>query len=196
MKLVTFKPRGGRAHLGAIVGDQVINLAEVAGGKLPDDMRSFLELGEDGLRQARKVATKKAAGEHGVALSSVKLMAPIMNPSKVLAIGLNYMDHIRETNSKVPSIPVMFTKLTSSIIGPTDAIRWSPEETAKVDWEVELGLVIGKQARHGRKKMPLITSLAIPFATMSAPAICKANGAINGFAASHWTPSVRLARIW
>ncbi len=146
MKLVTFKPRGGRAHLGAVVGDQVINLAEVSGGKLPDDMRSFLELGDDGIKQARKVATKKAAAEHGVALSAVKLLAPISNPSKVIAIGLNYIDHIRETNSKTPKLPVMFTKWSSSIIGPGDEIRWNPADTSKVDWECEFAAVIGKPA--------------------------------------------------
>lgn len=146
MKLVTFKPRGGRTHLGAVVGDQVINLAEASGGKLPDDMRSFLELGDDGIKQARKVATKKAAAEHGVALSAVKLLAPISNPSKVIAIGLNYIDHIRETNSKTPKLPVMFTKWSSSIIGPGDEIRWNPADTSKVDWECEFAAVIGKPA--------------------------------------------------
>jgi len=148
MKLVTYKVRGGATHLGAVVGDQVVNLAEASGGKLPDDMRAFLALGDDGLKTAKKVATKKAAADIGVAEKGVKLLAPITNPSKVLAIGLNYIDHIRETNSKQPSIPIMFTKLGSSIIGPGDTISWDPNETAKVDWECELGVVIGKTARH------------------------------------------------
>ncbi len=146
MKLVTFKPRGGSAQLGAIVGDRVVNLAEASGGKLPNDMKSLLELGDDGLKLAKKVATKKAAGEIGVKLSDVKLLAPISNPNKVVAIGLNYLDHIRESNAKVPSIPIMFTKYTTSIIGDGDTIRWSASETAKVDWEVELALVIGTRA--------------------------------------------------
>jgi 2-keto-4-pentenoate hydratase/2-oxohepta-3-ene-1,7-dioic acid hydratase in catechol pathway len=146
MKLVTFKPRGGGAQLGALVGDSVVNLAEASAGKLPNNMKVLLEMGEDGLKLARKVATKKAAAEGGVALSSVKLLAPIPNPNKVVAIGLNYLDHIRETNSKTPSIPIMFTKYTTAIIGNGDAIRWDPNETAKVDWEVELAVVIGKRA--------------------------------------------------
>jgi 2-keto-4-pentenoate hydratase/2-oxohepta-3-ene-1,7-dioic acid hydratase in catechol pathway len=146
MKLVTFKPRGGSAQLGAIVGDRVVNLAEASGGSLPNDMKSLLELGDDGLKQAKKVATKKAAGEIGVKLSDVKLLAPISNPNKVVAIGLNYLDHIRESNAKVPSIPIMFTKYTTSIIGNGDAVRWSVSETAKVDWEVELAVVIGTRA--------------------------------------------------
>jgi len=146
MKLVTYKPRASSAQLGAIVDNRVVNLAEVSGGALPNDMRAFLEMGEDGLRIARRVATKKAAKESGVALGDVKLMAPVTNPNKVIAIGLNYLDHIRETNSKTPEIPIMFTKYTSSIIGDGDTIHWDPKETAKVDWEVELAVVIGKRA--------------------------------------------------
>jgi 2-keto-4-pentenoate hydratase/2-oxohepta-3-ene-1,7-dioic acid hydratase in catechol pathway len=146
MKLVTFKPRGASAQLGAVVDGQVVNLAEASGGKLPNHARSLLEMGDEGLKLAKKVATKRAAKEMGVPLDQVKLMAPIPDPHKVLAIGLNYIDHIRETNSKTPTIPIMFSKLTSSIIGPGDAIRWDPNETAKVDWECELAVVIGKPA--------------------------------------------------
>jgi 2-keto-4-pentenoate hydratase/2-oxohepta-3-ene-1,7-dioic acid hydratase in catechol pathway len=143
MKLVTFKAQDGAAQLGAVVGERVVNLATASGGKLPGDMRSFLEMGDDALSLARQVATEQAAG---VPLKDVKLMAPIPNPSKVLAIGLNYLDHIRETNAKTPSIPIMFSKLVSSIIGPGDTIRWDPNETAKVDWECELAVVIGRRA--------------------------------------------------
>jgi 2-keto-4-pentenoate hydratase/2-oxohepta-3-ene-1,7-dioic acid hydratase in catechol pathway len=145
MKLVTYKPRGASAQLGAVIADRVVNLHEASGGKLPNDMRSFLELGEAGLALARQTLDQPGS-ESSVPLSEVKLMAPITNPSKVLAIGLNYLDHIRETNSKQPSIPIMFTKLGSSIIGPGDAIRWDPNETAKVDWECELAVVIGQKA--------------------------------------------------
>jgi 2-keto-4-pentenoate hydratase/2-oxohepta-3-ene-1,7-dioic acid hydratase in catechol pathway len=146
MKLVTYKPRASSAQLGAIVDNRVVNLAEASGGALPNDMRAFLELGEDGLKVARRVATKKAAKESGVALGDVKLLAPVTNPNKVIAIGLNYLDHIRESNAQTPKIPIMFTKYTSSIIGDGDTIHWDPNETAKVDWEVELAVVIGKRA--------------------------------------------------
>lgn len=145
MKLVTYQSNAGAAQLGALVGDQVIDLAQASGGNLPSDMRSFLELGDAGLQAARDAVDGNAAGAT-VALADVKLLAPIPNPSKVVAIGLNYMDHILETNSKVPAIPIMFTKYTTSIIGQGDAIRWDPAETAKVDWEVELAVVIGKRA--------------------------------------------------
>lgn len=143
MKLVTYKPRGASAQLGALVDGKVINLAEATGGALPNDMRAFLSMGDEGLKIAKKVATKKNAGQ-GVALADVKLLAPITNPNKVVAIGLNYMDHIKESNAQVPKLPIMFTKYTTSIVGPGDEVRWDPELTAKVDWEVELAVVIGK----------------------------------------------------
>ncbi len=146
MKLVTYQSNAGAPQLGALVGDQVVNLAQASGGQLPSDMRSFLELGDAGLQIANDAVGGAAASAATVALAAVKLLAPIPNPSKVVAIGLNYMDHILETNSKVPAIPIMFTKYTTSIIGHGDAIRWDPAETAKVDWEVELAVVIGKRA--------------------------------------------------
>jgi 2-keto-4-pentenoate hydratase/2-oxohepta-3-ene-1,7-dioic acid hydratase in catechol pathway len=146
MKLVTYKPRGANAQLGAIVDGKVINLAEASGGALPNDMLAFLQLGDAGLKAAKKVATKKVAADHGVALDEVKLLSPITNPNKVVAIGLNYLDHIKESNAAVPKIPIMFTKYTTSIVGHGDEVRWDPNISAKVDWEVELAVVIGKSA--------------------------------------------------
>lgn len=146
MKLVTYKPRASSAQLGAIVDNRVVNLAEASGGALPNDMRAFLELGEAGLALAQQVLSAEIAAENSAPLSDVKLLAPITNPNKVIAIGLNYLDHIRESNAQTPKIPIMFTKYTSSIIGDGDTIHWDPNETAKVDWEVELAVVIGKRA--------------------------------------------------
>ena len=146
MKLVTYKPRGANAQLGAIVDGKVINLAEASGGTLPNDMLAFLQLGDAGLKAAKKVATKKVAADQGVALDKVKLMSPITNPNKVVAIGLNYLDHIKESNAAVPKIPIMFTKYTTSIVGNGDEVRWDPAISEKVDWEVELAVVIGKAA--------------------------------------------------
>lgn len=141
MKLATYD--GGQGpRLGLITDDRVIDLASASNGEIPADMRSFLEMGDAALAKARSLA---AAGE-GRPLSAVKLMAPILNPSKIVAIGLNYMDHCREQGIQPPTRPTTFTKFPSSIIGPDDEIRWNPELTQKVDWEVELAVVIGKKA--------------------------------------------------
>ena len=145
MKLVTYKPAGAGAQLGVVVGDNVINLSEASGGKLPNDMRSFLELGEPAWELAQQIASN-GNSDNAVSLGAVKILAPISNPSKLIAIGLNYMDHVRETGAKVPQLATMFTKYTSSIMGPGDEIRWDPNLTSKVDYEAELAVVIGKRA--------------------------------------------------
>lgn len=148
MKLVTYKPAGAGPQLGVVVDGYVVNLAEASRGKLPNDMRAFLELGDAAMQTAQAAATEANARQFGVALDDVKLMAPILNPSKVVAIGLNYMDHVRESGGSVPQIATMFAKYPSAIIGPGDAIRWDPTVTSKVDFEAELAVVIGKPARN------------------------------------------------
>jgi 2-keto-4-pentenoate hydratase/2-oxohepta-3-ene-1,7-dioic acid hydratase in catechol pathway len=82
------------------------------------------------------------------ALSDIRVEVPLRHPSKVVAIGQNYMDHCRECNAPIPKRPIVFAKFPSSLIGPTDDIQWCSELTQQVDWEAELGVVIGKAARH------------------------------------------------
>jgi 2-keto-4-pentenoate hydratase/2-oxohepta-3-ene-1,7-dioic acid hydratase in catechol pathway len=146
MKLVTFTT-GTDARLGAVRDDRVIDLAAVSGGRLPSDMLSFLQRGEAAIQLARELCQARDAVAT-VPLSGVRLMAPIPNPSKVVAIGLNYMDHCREKNVKPPEAPIMFAKFPSSVVGPGDAIRWDPALTDQVDHEVELAVVIGHTARR------------------------------------------------
>ncbi len=78
----------------------------------------------------------------------VQLLAPVPNPSKVVAIGQNYRDHCREQNAQIPERPIIFAKFPTSVIGPGDSIVWDPDVTTQVDYEAELGVVIGKHARH------------------------------------------------
>ena len=145
MKLVTYSINNGAPQLGAVVDNQVLNLTDASGGQLPSDMLSFLQMGDAGMAAAREAV---AGASGGAALDAVKLMAPITNPSKVVAIGLNYMDHVRESGGTVPTLATMFCKYPSSIIGPGDEIRWRNAVTQKVDYEAELAVVIGKTARN------------------------------------------------
>ena len=78
--------------------------------------------------------------------SDLELGAPLM-PPKIVAIGLNYMDHVRETGMTAPTTPLVFTKFSTSVIGPGAAIEIDPQLTRRVDWEVELAVVIGSRAR-------------------------------------------------
>ena len=78
-------------------------------------------------------------------LAEVRLLAPVLNPPQFLGIGLNYRLHAAETGAAIPESPISFPFFNSSIINPGDAIRLPPF-TDKVDWEVELAVVIGKEA--------------------------------------------------
>jgi 2-keto-4-pentenoate hydratase/2-oxohepta-3-ene-1,7-dioic acid hydratase in catechol pathway len=144
MKLVTFAA-GDTSRLGAVQGDRILDLNEASGGRLPADMLTFLQQGEAAMHLARQIARERQAT---LPLSQVKLLAPIPNPPKVVAIGQNYMDHCREQGVEPPDRPVIFTKFTTSVIGPGAEIRWDPKLTEKVDYEVELAVVIGKTARR------------------------------------------------
>ena len=73
-----------------------------------------------------------------------ELTAPL-RPGKVVAIGLNYLDHIRESNLERPARPLVFAKFSSSVIGPTDAIELDEALTSRVDWEVELAVIVGRR---------------------------------------------------
>jgi 2-keto-4-pentenoate hydratase/2-oxohepta-3-ene-1,7-dioic acid hydratase in catechol pathway len=80
-------------------------------------------------------------------LAGKRLGSPVARPYKVLGIGLNYADHAKESNMPIPAEPVMFTKASNTVIGPNDPVL-IPRGSKKTDWEVELGVVIGKTARY------------------------------------------------
>src|SRR5690625_1319667 len=93
-------------------------------------------------RQNKSEASKVEAG--------TRLGAPIANVSKIVCIGLNYADHAKETNATPPEEPILFFKAPSSISGPNDNVI-IPKNSRKTDWEVELGVVIGKKANYVSK---------------------------------------------
>ncbi len=83
-------------------------------------------------------------------LSNVRLLAPC-SPSKIVAVGLNYRDHAEELNMKLPEEPLLFLKPSSSVIGPGDTVIMPPQ-SARVDYEAELAIVIGKEAKRVPEK--------------------------------------------
>ncbi len=145
MKLITYQLVDNKPQLGAIVDNYIININQASDGELPDNMLSFLLLGEVAMTMAREIVMNASSD---ITLESVKLLSPITNPSKVIAIGLNYMDHIRESGMEIPSLATMFCKYPSSIIGPNEDICWRTSLTGQVDYEAELAVVIGRAARH------------------------------------------------
>jgi 2-keto-4-pentenoate hydratase/2-oxohepta-3-ene-1,7-dioic acid hydratase in catechol pathway len=100
MKLVTFT-HGGKTRIGAVVAEEIVDVSG-QGRNVPSDMVAFLEQGAPALEQAREAC----ASERGrLALTDVQLEAPIRRPPKILAVGLNYRDHIEETGRPMPEVP-------------------------------------------------------------------------------------------
>ena len=142
MKLATFT-HAHRRRIGVVDGDAVLDLA-AAVPHLPRTMLEFLRGGAAAMTDARQAL---GAGLDRLALSQVRLEAPVPRPGKVLAIGMNYGDHIRETGRAAPEHQVWFSKQATCIIGPNDAIQ-IPKVSDKVDYEAELCVVIGRRCRH------------------------------------------------
>lgn len=98
----------------------------------------------DGLARLAEFAEDNMLPEIG---DDVRLGCPFTRPSKIVCIGLNYVDHAKETNATPPTEPVIFMKSTTAIVGPYDDII-IPKNSKKTDWEVELAIVIGKKASY------------------------------------------------
>jgi 2,4-didehydro-3-deoxy-L-rhamnonate hydrolase len=103
-------------------------------------------LSDDGLDRLRKWLERNASSARRVP-DSVRLGPPISRPSKIVCIGLNFLDHARESNMEIPKEPVIFLKSTTSLVGPNDDLM-IPKNGSKVDWEVELAVVIGRRASY------------------------------------------------
>ncbi len=147
MKLATFRHRGEVA-IGAVVDSAVIPVAEIAPG-LPMTLEALLDGGPEVMTALRE---RLLHAGHGLPLAQVELLAPIRHPRKFLAIGLNYSSHLAEFLAKGNPAPdlahqIWFNKQTSCVTGPRDPIH-RPRVSHQLDFEGELGVVIGRRCRH------------------------------------------------
>ena len=145
MRLISFT-ESLNTRIGLLQGDHIIDLSQVA-PSLPTDMLSFLEAGDGAMLQAAKYT---GASGHYSALDVV-IEAPLARPPKILAIALNYRAHAEESNMDIPKHPMVFTKQATSANGPYAPIH-SPPETQMLDYEGELGVVIGRRCRRVSKQ--------------------------------------------
>ena len=176
MKYVTFSlGRDATRRLGVVHGDRVVDvpsLSAVAGAPpLPASLLELIHQGPAAWRRLSDVLGAaglqsgdpesgglKASGyRNGTVhrLSEIQLHAPIPRPSKnVFCVGRNYLAHVAEraraagTDVQIPPVPVFFTKAPTSVIGPYDDIPWDRSVTQQVDWEVELGVILGVPGRN------------------------------------------------
>lgn len=138
MKLIRFG-EVGKEKPGVLIGEKRYDVSSI----VSDYNESFFE--ENGLEKLQK------ALENNPVLpevdSEVRLGSPIARPSKIICIGLNYVDHCVETNSPIPAEPIIFFKSTSALCGPNDNLI-IPKNGDKTDWEIELVFVVGKKASY------------------------------------------------
>jgi len=137
MKLIRFGEPGAEKP-GVIINDNYFDVSAL----VSDYNEEFF--GGDGLEKLKKDIESADLPEVN---KSVRLGAALARPSKIICVGLNYKDHAAETNAAIPTEPILFFKATSAIVGPNDDLL-IPKNSKKTDWEVELGIVIGKKASY------------------------------------------------
>ena len=155
MKLVTFSPLpSGQPRPGLVVEDKrVVDIPAALGADADTStMLGIIRAGAPMLARLRALAAKPPVGS--VALADVKLHAPIPRPAKnVFCVGWNYLEHFEEgakklqDNRELPKWPVFFSKATTAVNGPFDAIPFDAKISTSLDWEVELGVVIGTDGK-------------------------------------------------
>jgi ureidoglycolate lyase len=142
MKLATFTA-GGPAQLGVVAGGSITPLNQAA-PRLPSEMIGLIAAWPAVEAEVRAIA---AAAAGATPLEAVRLLAPIRRPGKIMAIGLNYADHIAESGAETPKHQVWFSKAPTAANGPYDAIQ-VPRVSQTLDYEAELVAVVGQGGRH------------------------------------------------
>jgi 2,4-diketo-3-deoxy-L-fuconate hydrolase len=140
MKLIRFGPKGHEKPGVLWHDDSRLDLTPFF-----EDWNSEFFAG-DGLQRLEEAVAKNRPFL-GVVHESERWGAPVARPGKVICIGLNYSDHAVESNMPVPAEPIVFLKASNTVVGPYDEVL-IPRTGVKTDWEVELGVVIGREARY------------------------------------------------
>lgn len=166
MKLVTFS-KNGALQIGIVFqDDKIIDLVSAYNFyksekrdlvfQIPSDMIGLLNTGEAGLEATRKIyesikkrykSESEKLAEIVYDMGSVKLKAPILNPKKIICLGLNYYDHAEEAGLKPPDRPILFSKPATALVGHEEPVIY-PKISNRVDYEVELAVVMGRRGRE------------------------------------------------
>ena len=131
MKIAQFYDKNQKIRLGLFTLNGILPI------EFDGDMKDFISEG----------AAVKLSTEETLSLDQVRFAPPVMSPSKIIAIGLNYRDHAEESKGQIPEFPLVFAKFPSSLIGHNQSIIWDRTLTNKVDFEAELAVIIGKDVR-------------------------------------------------
>lgn len=150
MRFVTFK-KGGKPTLGIRREGDIVDLS-IASKSSPQDMKSMLAAGKGAMKKAAAAAKKAPAS--AVVKGRVSYLPPIVDPGKIICIGLNYRDHAAEANMKEPDYPVLFLRYANSLVGHKQPMI-RPKASKHFDYEAELVAVIGKTGRNIPKSKAL-----------------------------------------
>jgi len=137
----------GEIKLGAVKGAGLVEL----GKRLPAVADNMIELIKVWPEVGSTVSQLVADSVPDESLANVHLLAPIARPGKIMAIGLNYADHVQEARQKVPPHQIWFTKAVTAINGPFDPIQL-PRASAQTDYEAELVVIVGRRCKHVSKE--------------------------------------------
>ena len=146
MKLVNFLFKGEK-NIGALLDDGVCSFKSIS-DKYPMSMLEFVEQMDD---LSPKVSKFINSNPEVIPLSKIEFLPVIERPGKVLAVGLNYKDHAKETGMDLPEVPMIFTTQSTSVLGHQGEIH-KPKVSDAVDYEGEMAFVIGKKCRHVSKE--------------------------------------------
>ncbi|WP_370941849.1 fumarylacetoacetate hydrolase family protein [Amycolatopsis sp. cg5] len=154
MRFATFSHTAdGEPRLGVLVGDDAVLDLRLAVPDVPGDLRAYIAAGPELHARVQSIVySGTPRADHVVPLSAVVLHAPL-RPGKIVGVGLNYAEHVEEssrtldTDARRPDRPVLFSKPATAVIGPDQPIEHNARMTAQLDWECELGVVIGETAR-------------------------------------------------
>ena len=141
MYLMRLGPVGSERPVVRIDDSHYIDVSDVV-----DDFDEAF-FGSNGLTRVADLVRERSTTEQLQELGEERIGAPIARPHQILCIGLNYSDHAAETGAAVPEEPILFTKSPNTLIGPNDDVR-IPRGSTKLDWEVELGVVIGQRTSY------------------------------------------------
>ncbi|WP_299092031.1 fumarylacetoacetate hydrolase family protein [uncultured Metabacillus sp.] len=160
MKFVSFRTQS-ETHIGILKKNHILDLNALEkrskknsfeSPMIPNDLKQLIEQSEVILPYVTTLLKDHdkdlEMSENGlVPLSEVEILAPIAQPEKIICVGLNYLDHCKETGLEPPASPVIFSKYANAIIGENQAIEL-PINSNQVDFEAELAIVIGKEAKY------------------------------------------------
>jgi len=139
MKLIRFGETG-KEKPGVIIGDDWLDVSEY----FKDYDEKFFE--NDGITALEKLMAENKSNFKPIN-KATRLGSPVSRPSKIICIGLNYIDHAKETGAAIPKEPIIFFKATTALCGPFDDVI-IPKNSTKTDWEIELAFVMGKKATY------------------------------------------------